>query len=108
MTTTINGRTPDEIKKGLNHCSEDGCKQCPYKDDCDMADGFSVLAGDALAYIRQLENHIGELTEKVEQIKAEQQNLLCDFSVACLNIEKLKRRHPEGFDAEHSLHREDE
>ena len=55
MNNTINGRTPDEIKKGLNHCSEDGCKQCPYKYDCDMADGFSVLAGDALAYIRQLE-----------------------------------------------------
>ena len=55
MNNTINGRTPDEIKKGLNHCSEDGCKQCPYKYDCDMADGFSVLAGDALAYIHQLE-----------------------------------------------------
>lgn len=61
-------KTPDVIKKGLNHCSEDGCKQCPYKDDCDMADGFSVLAGEANAYIQQLENHIGELTEKVEQL----------------------------------------
>lgn len=66
-------KTPDVIKKGLNHCSEDGCKQCPYKDDCDMADGFSVLAGEANAYIQQLENHIGELTEKVEQLEAEQQ-----------------------------------
>ena len=65
-------KTPEEIKKGLNHCSEDGCKQCPYKDDCDMADGFSVLAGDANAYIQQLENHICELTEKVEQLEAEQ------------------------------------
>ena len=72
MNNTINGRTPDEIKKGLNHCSEDGCKQCPYKYDCDMADGFSVLAGDALAYIQQLENHIGELTEKVSQLEAAQ------------------------------------
>lgn len=55
MNNTINGRTPDEIKNGLNHCSEDGCKQCPYKYDCDMTDGFSVLAGDAIAYIHQLE-----------------------------------------------------
>ena len=62
-------KTPDEIKNGLNHCSEDGCKQCPYKDDCDMADGFSVLAGDANAYIQQLENKICELTEKVEQLE---------------------------------------
>lgn len=48
-------KSPDEIKKGLRHCSEDGCKGCPYKEDCDMADGFSVLAYDALAYIQQLE-----------------------------------------------------
>ena len=60
-------KTPDEIKNGLNHCSEDGHKQCPYNYDCNMADGFSVLAYDANAYIQQLENHIGELTEKVAQ-----------------------------------------
>ena len=72
MNNTINGRTPDEIKKGLNHCSEDGCKQCPYKYDCDMADGFSVLAGDALAYIHRLEHHISELTENVAQLEVAQ------------------------------------
>lgn len=48
-------KSPSEIKKGLRHCSEDGCKGCNYKSDCDMADGFSVLAYDALAYIQQLE-----------------------------------------------------
>lgn len=48
-------RTPDEIKKGLGCCSEDGCKKCPYWEDCNMADGFSELAGDALALIQQLE-----------------------------------------------------
>lgn len=48
-------KTPEEIKKGLQHCSEDGCKGCNYEDDCDMADGFSVLASDALVYIQQLE-----------------------------------------------------
>ena len=62
-------KTPDEIKNGLNHCSEDGHKQCPYNYDCNMADGFSVLTYDANAYIQQLENHIGELTEKVAQPK---------------------------------------
>ena len=56
-------KTPDEIKKGLRHCSEDGCKGCPYKEDCDMADGFSVLAYDALAYIQQLDDHIRDLTK---------------------------------------------
>ena len=29
-------------------------------------------------------------------------------TVAGLNIDKLRRRYPEGFDAEHSLHREEE
>ena len=66
MNNTINGRTPDEIKNGLNHCSEDGCKQCPYKYDCDMADGFSVLAGDAIAYIHQLERERDAAVEDLE------------------------------------------
>ncbi len=73
-------KTPDEIKKGLNHCSEDGCKQCPYKDDCDMADGFSVLAGDANAYIQQLEARIDTMTAKA---------VLFDEAVAA--GEKMKR-----------------
>lgn len=47
--------SPDRIKKGLVCCSEDGCKGCPYENDCDTADGFSVIAFDALAYIQQLE-----------------------------------------------------
>lgn len=65
-------KTPDEIKKGLQHCCEDGCKGCPYEDDCNMADALSMLACDALAYIQQLENHIGEFTEKVSQLEAAQ------------------------------------
>jgi hypothetical protein len=48
-------KTPDEIKKGLRHCSEDGCKHCPYEDDCHLSDGGSELAADAHDYIVQLE-----------------------------------------------------
>ena len=48
-------KKPEEIKKGLECCAEDGCKGCPYEDDCRMADGFSEVANDALAYIQQLE-----------------------------------------------------
>ena len=48
-------KTPDEIKQGLQHCSEDCCKGCNYEEDCNMADGFSVLACDAFAYIEHLE-----------------------------------------------------
>lgn len=48
-------KTAEEIKKGLDHCGEDGCKDCPYVQDCTMTDGFSELARDSLAYIQQLE-----------------------------------------------------
>ena len=92
-------KSPDDIKKGLECCSEDGCKKCPYWEDCHMADGFSELAGDALALIqqlqedlqlekkrtdalamelavlknakKQLEDHLREATKKVKQIEVE-------------------------------------
>ena len=65
-------KTPDEIKRGLRFCSRsDACCDtcaagCPYYgcDDC-----VFVKSADALAYIQQLENHIGELTEKVAQLE---------------------------------------
>lgn len=56
-------RPADTIKDGLRHCSEDGCRRCPYEADCNMADGFSVLAWDALALIRKLERQIADLTK---------------------------------------------
>lgn len=54
MTDKINGRTPEEIKKGLEYCSgmhdHSYCRECPYsEDDCDE------MTRDALAYIQQLE-----------------------------------------------------
>lgn len=73
-------KSPEDIKKGLRHCSEDGCKHCPYEDDCHLSDGGSELAADALAYIVQLERklravediHIGKIAERInsEKLKA--------------------------------------
>ena len=66
-------KTPEEIKKGLEACGSDECHghhtDCPYEDDllCTMH-----ICGDARAYIQQLENHIGEITEKVAQLEAAQ------------------------------------
>lgn len=48
-------KTPEEIKKGLFCCWEDGCTTCPYDEDCTMEANFEQLAKDALAYIQQLE-----------------------------------------------------
>ena len=77
-------KTPDEIKKGLeiavNGCMTCECciTDCPYDLECHpMNEDTNVdmpkqMSADALAYIQQLENHIGELTEKVEQLEATQ------------------------------------
>lgn len=65
-------KTSEDIKNGLEHCAEDGCKRCPYEDDCYMTDGFSVLAWDALAYITQLESIIANFTEKVARLETAQ------------------------------------
>lgn len=77
-------KTPDEIKKGLE-IAENGCwtcaccaTDCPYDPECHpMNEDTNVdmpkkMAADAIAYIQQLENHIRELQEKVEQLKAAQ------------------------------------
>lgn len=60
-------KTPDEIKKWLECCTHGTCNSCPYfGDECDS--DREVI--DTLEYIQQLENKIGELTEKVAQIEA--------------------------------------
>lgn len=61
-------KTPEEIKKGILHCVREKCKGCPYYDKCMMADAHTDLHADALEYIQQLENYIGEFTEKVAQL----------------------------------------
>ena len=68
-------KTPDEIKKALRICSGklldycDACNYCNWSSDCACN---SRMCADALDYIQQLENHIGELTEKVAQLEAAQ------------------------------------
>lgn len=59
-------RTPEEIKKGLGLCSKahrNVCGKCPY--NCDSARCIRYMAKDALAYIQQLEDHIGDLNKMV-------------------------------------------
>lgn len=64
-------KTPEEIKKGLLHCVREKCKECPYYDKCMMADAHTDLHADALEYIQQFENHIGEFTKKVDLFEEE-------------------------------------
>lgn len=71
-------KTPDEIKKELERCTTYiygfPCEGCLYGIDAEKveSDCVDALLKDALAYIQQLENYIGELTEKVSQLEAAQ------------------------------------
>lgn len=76
-------KTPDKIKKGLE-IVVNGClpcdrpiTDCPYDLECHPMEDTNIdvpkqMAADAIAYIQQLENHIGKLTEKVSQLEAAQ------------------------------------
>lgn len=57
-------KSPDEIKKGLEYCSKvkGKCKDCPCYSDSECS---IHLAADALTYIRQLEEHIRDLTKMI-------------------------------------------
>jgi len=45
----------DKVIKGLKHCSEDGCKDCPYETDCTTTTGFTDLAKDVLELLKEQE-----------------------------------------------------
>lgn len=73
MTTTINGRTPEEIKKGLKFLGTTNVTEKVELASQGLAYAYyEDFAADTLAYIQQLENHIGGLTEKVAQFEAAQ------------------------------------
>lgn len=78
---TINGRMPEEIKLGLECDGTGDCTNtiCPYfpEKDCLHSRHF-----DTIAYIQQLENHIGELTEMVQQLERERDALMEDIKLA--------------------------
>ena len=77
-------KTPDKIKKGLeiavNGCLPCDCPitDCPYDLECHPTskdtniDMPKQMAADAIAYIKQLENHIRDLTKKVKQLEVAQ------------------------------------
>ena len=66
-------KTPEEIKKGLESCNSDECHgnhtDCPYVES-DMC--MSLITGDALAYIQQLEDELAA-------VKRERDALMEDF-----------------------------
>lgn len=69
MDNKINGRTPKEIKKGLE-CDETYCTDttCPYFRERDC---FHSRHFDALTYIQQLEAERDELLQKIQRLEHE-------------------------------------
>ena len=62
--TNVPTKTPDEIKKGLECCKDDtscGKGTCPYRDSIGSAECIQYMAGDAFAYITQLEQRLARV-----------------------------------------------
>jgi hypothetical protein len=85
MANTINGRTPEEIKKKLEPCKNANCSACYNEYSC-------KIEADALAYIQQLERERDELLQKNQQLERERDAAVeavgkladnCDRSIAC-------------------------
>ena len=71
MITTINGRTPEEIKKGLKFLGTTNVTEKVELASQGLAYAYyEDFAVDTLTYIQQLEHNIDELTEKVKQLEA--------------------------------------
>ena len=62
-------KTPEEIKRGLEHCaSYNPCFQCDY-DARDWPRCVTRLHGDAIAYIQQLEQDNAQKDERIRQLE---------------------------------------
>ena len=79
-------RTPDEIKRGLEHCiNGTSCRGCPYCEECAIASDCNPMHKDLQEYVQQLEEFadkkIVELFGKAEQLEAERDAALADFKL---------------------------
>lgn len=57
MNITINGKTPEEIKKGHECCASGSCLGCPYRREKHCV---TQMKGDVNAYIQQLESRLAQ------------------------------------------------
>lgn len=106
-------KTPDEIKKGLEVCSNDTMlcyEKCPYFSSISNGVDCAVeMKADALAYIQQLEErntwHEGnekylasfmkDLSKQIEQLEAEKKQLLEDLADHC-GSKTLCKKYEDG------------
>lgn len=92
-------KTPEDVKKGLRNCSDaknDYCKGCPYdvgeKGNCAIC--ITMVTGDALAYIQQLEREKAALLYDLQHVAPGE---LCD---ACKVAQKPAPCEKYNFDCD--------
>ena len=88
--------TPNEIKKALECCSDEGCAGCPYKDMPDYDECTVMMAKYALAYIQQREAEKAELLEKIKQLEAERDALMNALRLTDAECTYCKHGEPYG------------
>ncbi|MBQ8508068.1 MAG: DUF551 domain-containing protein [Clostridia bacterium] len=94
-------KTPEEIKRGLLQCSEDedgcNCEGCPYDMGEFTCKCIPVSQKDALTLIQQLENHIGELTEMVQQLERERDAAVAETESLKTEIDAINEDYLSGI-----------
>lgn len=108
---TINGKTPEEIKKGLCCCVTDiaDCKGCPFDNSSD--DGLvweCTVDSSAIAYIQQLESRLAQAErERDAAVNALRENgFCCDCKYIdvpaekepCFSCRKLRHTQPKNWE----------
>ena len=97
IDNTINGRTPEEIKRGLECCSVDGlsCSNCSYCVSCDA--DIHALERDALALIQQLEHNWDELFETAKQLERERDAAVAETESLKAEIDAINEDYLSGI-----------
>ena len=94
--TTINGRTPEEIKKGLECCKPKWessrwvtCRdECPFRNE--HAFCKNVLMACTLALLYRLERERDELLQKNQQLERERDAAVEEIFKTCSNCKHEK------------------
>lgn len=78
-------KTPDKIKKGLEHCTIDGadCTGCTYRDECMEEYDVAPIQRDALAYIKQLEDGAANMAKIIESAYKQRDAAIEDLRGRC-------------------------
>lgn len=83
-------RSPDEIKKGLECCITDNCKECPYYPLYEVFGCKLARAKDALALIQQLQAENAEKDETIQMLKDGNASLMRMIDEECVKTVTLE------------------